>query len=94
MTVNPGFGGQHLIAGCLDKIARLRQLLDARGLANVALQADGGVNLATIAATRAAGASVAVVGSAIYAPGRPVAAAIAALNAAMDGAANPRAAEL
>jgi len=83
MSVNPGFGGQSFIPGSLAKLAQLRHELDARGLPNVALQVDGGVNAQTIAAARDAGATVAVVGSAIYAPGRPVAAAIAELQAAL-----------
>jgi len=85
MSVNPGFGGQSFIPGSLAKLAQLRHELDARGLPNVALQVDGGVNAQTIAAARDAGATVAVVGSAIYAPGRPVASAIAELQAALDG---------
>jgi ribulose-phosphate 3-epimerase len=83
MSVNPGFGGQSFIPGSLAKLAQLRHELDARGLPNVALQVDGGVNAHTIGAARDAGATVAVVGSAIYAPGRPVAAAIAELQAAL-----------
>lgn len=84
MTVNPGFGGQRFIAGCLDKVARLRALCDARGLGGLEIQVDGGVNVETIAAARAAGATVAVVGSAVFTPGRPVAEAVAALRAALS----------
>ena len=83
MSVNPGFGGQSFIPGSLAKLAQLRHELGARGLPNVELQVDGGVNAQTIAAAHDASATVAVVGSAIYAPGRPVAAAIAALQAAL-----------
>lgn len=83
MTVNPGFGGQSFLAGCLAKVAQLRRELDRAGLGQVELQVDGGINAATIAACRDAGASVAVVGSAIYAPGRSAAAAVAELRAAL-----------
>lgn len=83
MTVNPGFGGQAFIPGALEKVARLRRELDARGLGHVELQVDGGVNGGTIARCRDAGATVAVVGSAIYRPGVPVAEAVGELRAAL-----------
>ncbi len=86
MTVNPGFGGQSLIPACLEKVRALRTALDARGLSQVALQVDGGVNRQTIGACRDAGATVAVVGSAVYNPERPVAAAVAELRAALGDA--------
>lgn len=83
MTVNPGFGGQAFIPGCLDKVARVRRHLDARGLSHIELQVDGGVNAETIGPLQAAGATVAVVGSAVFAPDRSVAGALAALRAAL-----------
>lgn len=84
MTVNPGFGGQRLIPACLDKVARLRRMRDERGLDGLHIQVDGGINAETIAAARDAGATVAVVGSAVFAPGRPVAEAVEALRAALE----------
>lgn len=84
MTVNPGFGGQRFIAASLDKVARLRRRCDERGLNGVEIQVDGGINVETIVAARDAGASVAVVGSAVFTPGRPVAEAVAALRAALS----------
>ena len=83
MTVNPGFGGQSLIPACLAKAARLRRLCEERGLGGIHIQVDGGVNAATIAAARDAGATVAVVGSAVFTPGRPVGECVAALRAAL-----------
>lgn len=83
MTVNPGFGGQAFIPGALTKVAQLRRELEQRGLDHVELQVDGGVNTRTIAACRDAGATVAVVGSAIYSLGRPPAVAVAELRAAL-----------
>lgn len=82
MTVNPGFGGQTLIPGCLEKVARLRAMRDARGLATP-IQVDGGINPTTIAQARSAGADVAVVGSAVFNPRQSVAEAVAALAAAL-----------
>jgi ribulose-phosphate 3-epimerase len=42
MSVNPGFGGQSYIPGSTARIARLRQMLDERGLSHVELEVDGG----------------------------------------------------
>lgn len=84
MTVNPGFGGQTFIPGSLDKVARLRQILRARGLERIDIQVDGGVNPETIGPLRDAGATVAVAGSAIFGPDRGIASAIGALRAALE----------
>ena len=65
MTVNPGFGGQKLIPSTLDKVRRLREILDARGLA-CQIEVDGGVNMSTLADVVAAGADVVVMGSALF----------------------------
>lgn len=66
MSVNPGFGGQSYIPASTDKIARLRGMLDERGLTNVELEVDGGIKPHNAAKVVAAGASVLVVGSAIF----------------------------
>lgn len=66
MSVNPGFGGQSYIPASTARIARLRRLLDERGLDHVELQVDGGVAPETIAEVAGAGASVVVAGSAVY----------------------------
>jgi ribulose-phosphate 3-epimerase len=62
MTVNPGFGGQALIPETLDKIARARALLDARG-ARAELEVDGGVKAENVAEVVRRGARVVVAGS-------------------------------
>jgi ribulose-phosphate 3-epimerase len=80
MSVNPGFGGQSYIPASTDKIARLRRTLDERGLADVEVQVDGGVKSHNIAEIVAAGASVLVIGSAIFNDQASVAANIAALR--------------
>jgi ribulose-phosphate 3-epimerase len=66
MSVNPGFGGQSFIPTSLDKIARVRRMLDERGLPAVELQVDGGVGADNIRAVADAGATVVVAGSAVY----------------------------
>ncbi len=65
MTVNPGFAGQALSEGGLDKIARLRQILDERGLA-CELEVEGGITAQTAPRAVGAGARVLVAGSAIF----------------------------
>jgi ribulose-phosphate 3-epimerase len=65
MTVNPGFAGQAFIEEVLDKIARLRQILDERGLA-CELEVDGGITAQTAPRAVVAGARVLVAGSAIF----------------------------
>ena len=65
MSVNPGFGGQTFIPATLEKIGRLRKMIDARGLA-IEIEVDGGVNSKTIASVSQAGADVFVAGSAIF----------------------------
>jgi ribulose-phosphate 3-epimerase len=66
MTVNPGFGGQTFIPGVLDKIRRLRQLIDAQNRSGIEIEVDGGVNRETAAQVVEAGATVLVAGSAIF----------------------------
>lgn len=65
MTVEPGFGGQSFIEGCTDKIARLRAILDAKGL-KAELEVDGGINITTAPRVVKAGARVLVAGSAVF----------------------------
>ena len=68
MTVNPGFGGQAFIDRMLDKIGRLRRLIDASGRP-IHLQVDGGINAQTAALATAAGADVLVAGTACFTGG-------------------------
>ena len=80
MTVNPGFGGQHFIPACLDKVRELRSAAEARGLA-LDIEVDGGVNPETAEQVVAAGANVLVAGTAVFAE-PDYARAVAALRAA------------
>jgi ribulose-phosphate 3-epimerase len=84
MSVDPGFGGQAFIDRALDKLRQARQLLDARG-ADCELEVDGGVKLANARAVAAAGASVVVAGSFVYAEGTRPADNVGALRRALDG---------
>jgi len=65
MSVNPGFGGQTFIPSQLDKIARLRAMIDASGR-DIELEVDGGINRQTAPQVIAAGASILVAGTAVF----------------------------
>lgn len=62
MTVNPGFGGQKFIEHSIDKVKKLRNLIDSRNL-NTLIEVDGGVNGETAPRLVAAGVDVLVSGS-------------------------------
>ena len=82
MTVNPGFGGQEFISSQLDKIRRLRQMLDERGY-SIPIAVDGGIDMTTAQQVVSAGASVLVAGSSIYNDRASVAQNVAALQASI-----------
>jgi ribulose-phosphate 3-epimerase len=84
MSVNPGFGGQTYIPASTARIARLRAMLDERGLTEVEVEVDGGIKADNAAEVVAAGATVLVVGSAIFNQRASVAANIAALRQGID----------
>jgi ribulose-phosphate 3-epimerase len=84
MSVNPGFGGQSYIPTSTAKIAKIRRMLDERGLRHVELQVDGGVAPGTAAEVARAGASVVVAGSAVYNAKAPVADNLRRLREALD----------
>ena len=65
MSVNPGFGGQKFIQPVLDKIVKLRSMIDEKSL-DIRLEVDGGIKLDNIAEVAAAGADTFVSGSAIF----------------------------
>jgi ribulose-phosphate 3-epimerase len=62
MTVNPGFGGQKLIAPALDKVPALRRMLPA----GAAIEVDGGIHRENIREVVEAGANWLVTGSALF----------------------------
>jgi ribulose-phosphate 3-epimerase len=81
MSVNPGFAGQTFLPPVLEKIRRLRRLLDERGLP-ARIQVDGGVHLGNIRTVVQAGAEIVVAGAAAFANGDPEAACRALVEAA------------
>ncbi len=71
ISVNPGFGGQPFIAESLDKITRLREILDRRKLA-AELEVDGGITAEIAPRVARAGARVLVAGAAVFHTGDSV----------------------
>jgi ribulose-phosphate 3-epimerase len=84
MSVDPGFGGQEYIPSSTRRIARLRQMLQERGLLRVEIEVDGGVSVENAAEISAAGATVLVSGTAIFHTTDSIAKNIARLRAAAD----------
>mgnify|MGYP001527702279 FL=1 len=70
MSVEPGFGGQSFIPESLDKIARLRTLVQEQGLETL-IEVDGGISSRNARAVFDAGAEVLVAGSAVFAAADP-----------------------
>ena len=73
MSVNPGFGGQKFIPRILDKVKRLRTMIDKGGY-DVLIEVDGGVNAETGPKLFEAGADVLVAGSYVFGAKDPLAA--------------------
>lgn len=65
MTVNPGFGGQPFIHSQLDKIHRLKEMLEKRNL-KTAIAVDGGIDKNTAPLVVKEGATLLVAGSSVY----------------------------
>jgi len=65
MSVNPGFGGQIFIPESLEKISRLRRMLDDKRLA-IELEVDGGINIDNAPSIVEAGANVLAVGNSVF----------------------------
>jgi ribulose-phosphate 3-epimerase len=65
MSVNPGFGGQKFIENTIQKVKRLRRLIDESG-SKALIEIDGGVQDDTAPRLVAAGADVLVAGSYVF----------------------------
>ena len=65
MTVNPGWGGQPIVDGAMEKLAAARRLRDRVG-GSFLIEADGGIKRHNAAEAAAAGADVLVAGSAVF----------------------------
>lgn len=70
MSVNPGFGGQKFIHTSIDKLRRLRRMIEERGLAT-RIEIDGGIDAGNIQKIVESGAEIVVAGSAVFGKGKP-----------------------
>lgn len=74
MSVEPGFGGQAFDPGVLDKVSRLREIVEKDGLATD-IEIDGGITAENVGLAARAGANVFVAGTAIFGADDPALAA-------------------
>lgn len=65
MSVNPGFGGQKFIPSSIDKIKKLKEMIQARNL-TVDIEVDGGVQTENVGEILDAGANVIVAGTSVF----------------------------
>ncbi len=65
MSVFPGFGGQEFIDSVLDKVTKMRSIINENNL-KTRLEIDGGIKLENIREVADAGADTFVSGSAIF----------------------------
>ena len=70
MSVNPGFGGQKFIENTIDKVKRLRQMINEKG-GHALIEVDGGVQGETAPRLVAAGVDVLVSGSYVFGAADP-----------------------
>ena len=71
MSVNPGFGGQSFIPHTINKIKRMREMIDEQ-LLQVKIEIDGGVTLNNAKLIIDAGADILVAGSTIFKAADPI----------------------
>lgn len=83
-TVNPGFAGQDLIPEALDKLTRLRKLVDKSGY-DIELEVDGGINELTAPLAVKSGADILVAGTAVFNKKETVETAMGRLRDSVEG---------
>lgn len=72
MSVEPGFGGQSFIPDSLEKVTRLRSMIDEQNAATL-IEVDGGISAVNARAVYGAGADALVAGSAVFGVENPLA---------------------
>lgn len=68
MSIHPGYSGQAFMREAVERVARLRELVD------IPIEVDGGIGPSNAAALRQAGASVLVAGTTVFGGGEPASA--------------------
>ena len=71
MSVNPGFGGQKFIPRTLDKLSKLREMIELSSNKPL-IEIDGGVNATTAQLLAKAGADILVAGSYVFGAENPI----------------------
>jgi len=71
MSVNPGLGGQSFIPHTINKIKRMREMIDEQ-LLNVKIEIDGGVTVDNAKMIIDAGADILVAGSTVFKSADPI----------------------
>jgi len=66
MSVNPGFGGQKFIPETLNKVKKLKKLMEETGRTDILIEIDGGININNIGDVSSAGVNIFVAGSSIF----------------------------
>jgi len=66
MSVNPGFGGQKFIPQTLEKVKKLKILMEETGRTDLLIEIDGGIKESNIAEVSATGVNIFVAGSSVF----------------------------
>ena len=70
MSVNPGFSGQSFIPHSIEKLRRVRAVMDSAG-SSALIEIDGGIDQSNVAEVVANGANIVVAGQAIFGSSDP-----------------------
>jgi ribulose-phosphate 3-epimerase len=65
MSVEPGFGGQKFMPEVLDKLRKIKEIINEKKL-NIDIEIDGGINFDNCTQAKEAGANILVSGSTIF----------------------------
>ena len=70
MSVNPGFGGQKFIESSIQKIEKMRAMIEKAG-SKALIEVDGGIDLNNASALYKAGADILVTGTTVFQAANP-----------------------
>ncbi len=84
MSVNPGFGGQAFIPKSLEKVSRLRKMLDDKNLATE-IEIDGGITIDNVPGIVEAGANVLAIGNSVFKAKEGISHALQKIREAAEG---------